>query len=139
MYEETASPNSEYENDPQPSQLTLSQRRGRPHVSTLPQLVRAKTGQGVDLVAVLVNIANGKYGAKPAVRLQAVNILLDRGFGKVVQPHELGGAGLMPGEDNELIITVRRVSARDEANEASARGPERDLGIPAVGYVVPAG
>ena len=125
MYEETASPNSEYENDPQPSQLTLSQRRGRPHVSTLPQLVRAKTGQGVDLVAVLVNIANGKYGAKPAVRLQAVNILLDRGFGKVVQPHELGGAPYFP----FAMFT----------NEASARAPEKDLGIPAVGYVVPAG
>lgn len=57
---------------------------------TLAAYVREKTRDGRDLVDFLLSIvANGRAASK--VRVQAAEILMDRGFGRPVQQTELSG------------------------------------------------
>ena len=109
--------------------LTLGAKPGRKDTS-VAGIIRAQTNRGVDLVTILVRVAGGKYGANVTNRLKAVDMLLERGFGKVVQPHELG-AGLSGDADGELVIRVQRVAARALDDD------DRPAAIPALSTLVP--
>jgi len=56
---------------------------GRP--KGLAALVRAETDEGAELVAFMLDVLRGKRRAPTALRLQAVQWLADRGWGKATQ------------------------------------------------------
>ena len=118
--------------------LNFSQKvRPGPRDRSIPRIIRAQTAEGIDLVAILTGIARGKYKANVSNRLTAIGMLLERGFGKVVQPHELG-LGFGDANDGELVIRVQRVSARgledatDDAIEAVSSVIDDDYIAPEV-------
>lgn len=82
----------------------------------LARHIRARTNDGADLVTILLSMARGKHGARPAQRLQAITALLEYGgFAKATQRVDLGG-GL--NGDGELTITIKRVTTTAEGQQA---------------------
>jgi len=75
-------------------------------------LIREQTGDGAELVAIALEIVRARR--KPVkYRLQALEWLADRGWGKVVQSHELGG-GVGSITIREIVVE-RWTDAGDDA------------------------
>jgi hypothetical protein len=61
-------------------------------------LCRAYTDEAVRSLAAIMRQAD----APPGARIQAIAILLDRGWGKPAQPHT--------GEDGDVRVTIRNIT-----------------------------
>jgi hypothetical protein len=54
-------------------------------------LIREQTNEGADLVDFAIRVLQGKLSAKLPQRLQALEWLADRGWGKAIQSTEISG------------------------------------------------
>lgn len=93
------------------AQSYLERLQGRLH--TMERRLSELTGNGAEWAAELWKIANGGYGAQPNHRIQALEIIGNRIFGKVAEQHAhlLVGAGdgerpyaTLPAEALERLI-----------------------------------
>lgn len=72
---------------------------GRP--KGLAALIRQRTGDGIELVEFALKILRSR-SQDPRLRLQAMEWLADRGFGRAVQSHEVTGA-----DGGAVVFTLR--------------------------------
>lgn len=77
---------------------------GRP--KGLAALIRQQTGDGAELVTFALNVLRSRR-QDPRLRIQAMEWLADRGFGKAIQSHELMGEG------GGAVVFTLRLGERD--------------------------
>lgn len=81
---------------------------GRPRgTGGLASLIRAETLDGTELVAFALKILRGRR-QEPRLRLQALEWLADRGWGKATQSHEVTG------QDGAPVVFTLKLGERGE-------------------------
>jgi hypothetical protein len=108
---------------------------GRPKLGVaLAEKVRKATKEGNSLVRLLVEIADGGFGAKISDRLAATEMLLSRGWGKSVSQVEITAdvqvqhslADFDTAELRELVAVHRKLMEEDDALVIEGEGKVLD-------------